>query len=130
MKNHSEDIRTVAAPADLAAPCPEESIVYGTATIENCPDAELNNDYGDSIRRFLHSEPHLVQNISSVHLQHLSSRCFRNNTHTHTVSVIMHVKTGRLWENPASYDRKHLGLANIWERANGTIIKLSRIHQK
>ena len=102
--------------------------MYGTATLENCPDAELNSDYGDSIRRFLSSEQHL--DISSVDLKHLSSRSFRNNTHTHTVAVTLQVKTGRLWESPASYVRKQLGLENYWERSNGTRVKLSRIHQK
>ena len=118
---------TNTAPAE---PCPTEIIVYGTATLENCPDAEINKDYGESIRRFLSSEPHLVQNISSINLQHVSSRSFRNSTHTHTVSVTMHVRTARLWESPASYVRKHLGFENYWERSNGTTIKLSRIHQK
>ena len=130
-KSDNEEIRTVATPAaTLAAPIPDEITVYGTATLDNCPDAEVNSDYGESIRRFLYSEPHLVQNISSVHLQHLSSRAFRNNTHTHTVSVTMRVRTSRLWETPASYVRKHLGSGNIWERSNGTIVRLSRIHQK
>ena len=113
-----------------SANCPSVIPVYAIATLENCPDAELNNEYGESIKRFLFSETHLVQNISSVDLQHLSSRSFRNDTHTHTVSVTMHVSTLRLWESPASYVRKHLGLANYWERSNGTIVKLSRIHQK
>ena len=114
----------------LAAPCPDVIAVYAIATLENCPDAQLDDDYGASIRRFLTSEQHLDQNVASVDLHHLSSRSFRNNTHTHIVSVTMNVKTARLWENPASYVRKHLGLANYWERSNGTIVKLSRIHQK
>ena len=105
----------------LALPCPPDEIaVYAIATL----DAELDADYGASIRRFLTSEQHLDQNIGSVGLLHLSSRSFRNNTHTHTVSVTMHVKTARLWESPAAYVRKHLGLANYWERSNGTVVKL------
>ena len=104
--------------------------VYCIATLENCPDSGLNEEYGESIRRFLLSEQHLVQNISSVDLQHLSSRSFRNNSHMHTVSVTIYVRTTRLWESPSNYVRKHLGLANYWERSNGTIVKLSRIHQK
>ena len=115
--------------------CPQEPIedvvpVYCTATIENCPDSHLSDEYGHSIRRFIANEQHLVQNIVSAELQYLSSRSFRNNLHTHTVSVIMHVKTARLWESPANYVRKHLGLSNFWERSNGTIVRLSRIHQK
>ena len=114
----------------LGANCPDVIPVYCIATLENCPDANLDDEYGQSIRRFLLSEQHLVQNISSVDLEHLSSRSFRNDSHTHTVSVTMYVRTLRLWESPASYVRKHLGLANYWERSNGTIVKLSRIHQK
>ena len=129
-KNVDEENDIVATHTATATHCPEVITVYGTAILENCPDAELNSDYGDSIRRFLSSEQHLVQNVSSVDLKHLSSRSFRNNTHTHTVAVTLHVKTGRLWESPASYVRKHLGLENYWERSNGTRVKLSRIHQK
>ena len=116
--------------SDNGVKCPDIIPVYCIATLENCPDSSLNEEYGESIRRFLLSEQHLVQNISSVDLQHLSSRSFRNNSHTHTVSVTIHVRTTRLWESPSNYVRKHLGLANYWERSNGTIVKLSRIHQK
>ena len=104
--------------------------VHCIATVENCPDATLNEDYGDSIRRFLGSEQHLTQNIASTELHYVSSRSFRNNIFTHTVSVIMYVKTAKLWESPASYIRKHLGLENYWTRSNGTVVRLSRIHQK
>ena len=103
--------------------------VYCTATLENCPDSQLNEDYSQSIRRFLLSEQHLERNIQSTELQYLSSRSFRGNLYTHLVSVILYVKTVTLWESPASYVRKHLE-ANYWERSNGTKIRLSRIHQK
>ena len=85
--------------------------VYCTATLENCPDEILNNEYGESIRRFLSSEPHLIQNISSVDPQHLSSRSLRNNTHIHTVSVTMYVRTIRLCQlfEKTSWTRKLLG---------------------
>ena len=72
--------------------CPDMIPVYCIATLENCPDANLDEEYGESIRRFLLSEQHLVQNVSSVDLQHLSSRSFRNNSHTHTVSVTMQTR--------------------------------------
>ena len=101
--------------------------VFCLATVENCPDSQLNDDYGQSIRSFLASEQHLEQNIMNTELQYLSSRSFRNSLFTHTVSVKMYVRTARLWE---SYIRKHLGIANYWERSNGTKIKQSRIHQK
>ena len=108
----------------------DEVPVYCTATVDNCPDSELNDDYYQSIRRFLVSEQHLVQNISSAELQFVSSRSSRNNLYTHTVSIVIYVGTARLWESAASYVRKHLGLTNYWTRSNGTVVKLSRIHQK
>ena len=40
--------------------------VYSEATIENCPDAKLNEDYVESIKRFFASEQHLTQNIIST----------------------------------------------------------------
>lgn len=115
---------------EIPVTIPEEIPVYCTALIENCPDCELTEDYYQSIRRFLVSEEHLVKNISSAELQFISSRLFRSNLYTHTVSIVIYVKTARLWENPASYIRKHLGLTNYWTRSNGTVVKLSRIHQK
>ena len=60
----------------LRAKCPDVIPVYCIATLENCPDANLDDEYGQSIRRFLLSEQHLAQNISSVDLEHLSSRSF------------------------------------------------------
>ena len=109
---------------------PDVIPVFCMATVENCPDSQLNEDYGNSIRRFLASEQHLEQNIVSTELQYMSSRSFRNNLHTHTVSIVLNVKTARLWESPASYVRKHLGISKYWERSTGTVIRLSRIHQR
>ena len=109
---------------------PDIISVYCIATLENCPDSVLNQEYGDSIRRFIHSEHHLAENIASTELNHMSSRSSKSNTYVHTVSVILKVKTSRLWESPSKYVRKHLGLDNYWTRSNGTVVKLSRIHQR
>ena len=68
-------------------PPPELVSVFCVATFENCPDSQLSEDYGDSLRRYLTSEPHLSQNIARAEFQHLSSRSFRNNLFVHTVSV-------------------------------------------
>ena len=87
-------------------------------------------EYADSLMRYLQSEPHLDQNIVKAELTQLSSRSFRNNVFVHTVDVIILVRCARLWESPASYVRKFLGQPNLWEKSNGTMIKLSRIHQK
>ena len=104
--------------------------VYCIATLDNCPDSVLNHDYGDSIRRFIHCEHHLAENIASTELNHLSSKSTLNNKYVHTVAVTLQVKTTRLWESASKYVRKHLGLDNYWTRSNGTVVKLSRIHQK
>ena len=109
---------------------PEIIPVFCTASLENCPDSTLNEEYGESIRRFLASEQHLAENICSADLQHVTSKTCRNNLFTHTLSIVMHVRTVRLWESPASYVRNHHGLSNYWTRSNGTIVRLSRIHQK
>ena len=105
--------------------------VHGIAVFDNCPVEILTEEYADSLRRFFASEDHLVDNISGTELYHQSSRSFRGNIFTHTVAVVIYVRTGRLWESPASYVRKHLGYPNNeWSRSNGTVVKLSRIHQK
>ena len=119
---------TEAAPASLPTPSTQSVPVYCIATFENCPDEELTQDYSDSLRRYLASEDHLCYNISSAVFNHLSTRKLRGRF-VHTVEVVLHVKIGRLWENAASYIRKHLGATNEWSRGNGTLIKLSRIHQ-
>ena len=101
--------------------------VYCIAVLENCPDEKLSQEYEDSLRRYLASEEHLSRNILSAQFVHETTRSLRNSF-THTVAVLLQVKTERLWESAASYIRKHLGASNEWSRGNGTVIKLSRIH--
>ena len=125
---NSAEIVTVCQDGPISTP--EVIAVFCTASLENCPDSTLNDEYGESIRRFLASEQHLAQNISSAELQHVTSKSCRNNLFTHTLSIVMYVRTARLWESPASYVRKHLGLTNYWTRSNGMIVRLFRIHQK
>ena len=60
----------------------------------------------------------------------MSSRSFRNNLYKHTVSIILYVKTARLWESAASYVRKHLGVSKYWERSNGTVNRLEFTRSK
>ena len=124
---------TEAAPASLPPPSTQADTpvpvpVYCIATFENCPDEELSPEYADSLRRYLASEDHLCRNISSAMFKHVSTRRLRSRF-VHTVEVVLQVKIERLWENAANYIRKHLGASNEWSRGNGTIIKLSRIHQ-
>ena len=94
---------------------PDIISVHCIATLENCPDCTLNEDYGTSIRRFLASEKHIAKNIISTKLQYVSCRLFRNNVYTYTVSIIMIMKMARLWESPANCVGKHLGLTNCWK---------------
>ena len=89
----------------------------------------LSQEYGTSLEKYLASEQHLCQNIASAQFSHESCRRLRNNF-VHTVAVVLQVRSDRLWENAASYIRKHLGVSNEWSKGNGTIIKLTRIHQK
>ena len=121
-----DDLAT--AQASVQSP-PPRVLVQGTAAFENCPHGQLQQDDVDALHRFLTSEDHLRSNIVNVTLDNLSSRSFRTNLFTHTVGVNIIVATERLWEPPESYLRKHLGKSE-WERSNGTIIKLSRIHAK
>ena len=104
--------------------------VYATATIESCPNQVINDEYKDSLRRFMHCEPHLQENIVSIELKHLSTRSQTDGKFVHTMTVVMHVRTSRLWECPAKYVRKHLGLDNYWTRSNGTVVRMTRIHRK
>ena len=106
---------------------PEIAVVYATAVFENCPSSQLGQDDVESLHRFLESENHLKQNILKVNLQDLSSRSFRNNMFTHTLSVELHIATSRLSETPVNYIRRNLEKSE-WKRSNGTLIGLSRIH--
>ena len=87
---------------EMETPVPDVIPVYSIATVENCPDSQLSEDYIQSIKRFLASEPHLAENIRLAEFQCLTSRSFRNNKYTHTVSVVLYVKTQRLWESAAN----------------------------
>ena len=126
--NLSEELSEDAARVPPAVP--DFVAVHCIATFENCPDDQLSQEYAGSLIRYLKSETHLEQNIVNTEMKHLSTRSFRNSVYVHTVEVIMLVSCARLWECPASYVRKFLGQPNLWEKSNGTLIKLSRIHQK
>ena len=103
------------------------AVVCATAVFENCPHPQLEQEDIESLQRFLVSENHLKQNIVNVNLNNLSSRSFRNNLFTHTISVELDVATVRLWETPVAYICKHLEKSE-WKRSNGTLIRLARIH--
>ena len=83
-KEHCVETRSEAISQEILTP--DEIPVYCTAIIENCPDPELDEDYYQSIRRFLVSEQHLEQNVSRAELQYISSGSSRNKrVHPHCV---------------------------------------------
>lgn len=104
-------------------------IVHATAVLENCPHEQLLQDDLIHLRKLFSSDNHLRNNIAQVELKHLSSRRFRSNLFTHTVSVLLSVKTSGLWDSPRQYIWKHLG-QNDYIKTNGTKMKLTRIHVK
>ena len=101
--------------------------VYATAVIESCPHEKF--DYKTSIESIVFNEHHMRSNLSAVNIIHVSSRVFRSNLFTHTVNVVMSVKTSALWDSPRQYIWKYLGQdESTWK--NGTRIKFSRINVK
>ena len=100
--------------------------VHATAVVSNCPEETCNYQeiYGIIVK-----EDHMRSNIANIKLDHESTREFKSNLFTHTVSIIMTVKTGALWDNPRTYVWKHLGQID-WKMNNGTEIKFVRIHVK
>ena len=113
--------------AASAPPPMEFGIVCATAVFECCPHDQLQEDDLESLNRFILSENHLKQNIVKVNFESLSTRSFRNNFFTHTLSVELHVLFEKLWELPVTYVSKHLGKSE-WKRSNGTLIKLVKIN--
>jgi hypothetical protein len=123
-----QQVQLAAVPAVYAAGCPPQVVaVYATAVFENCPTSQLEQEDLESLQRFLTSENHLKQNISEIKLKELSSRSFRNNVYTHTLSVELHIATFRLCEPQVNYIRRNLEKSE-WKRSNGTLIGLNRIH--
>ena len=51
-----------------------EEKVYATGLFENCPDANLSEEYLVSLRKFICGESHLEENIASVKIEQLPSR--------------------------------------------------------
>ena len=122
-----QQVGLAAVPAVYAAGCPPQvAAVHATAEFKNCPSAQLEQGDLESLQRFLLSENHLKENILKVNWKELSSRSFRNNMFTHTLSVELHVATSRLSESPVNYIRRNLEKSE-WKRSNGTLIGLSRI---
>ena len=100
--------------------------VTGIGVFENCPDANLSKEYFESLKKFVLSESHLQDNISSVKIAQLSSRQLGTQLYEHSVKVEIFVRTARLWEPASAYIRKHLS-RNDWLKGNKTRITIGRI---
>ena len=100
--------------------------VHATAVVSNCPAETCNYQeiYGIIVK-----ENHMRSNIAEIKLDHESTREFRSNLFTHTVSIIITVKKKALWDSPRTYVWKHLGQTD-WKMNDGTEIKFVRIHVK
>ena len=68
---------------EMETPVPDVIPVYSIAMVQNCPDSQLSEDFIQSIRQFLASEPHLAENIRLAEFQCLTSRSVRNNIRIH-----------------------------------------------
>ena len=102
VNTENELIREKVPNQERTVPNHDVIAAFCTATLKNCPDYQVNEDYCQSIRRFLGSEQHLKENIISSELHHLATRSFRNNLYTHTLSIVVYVRTARLWESPVA----------------------------
>ena len=101
-------------------------IVHAIGLVENSPEEIC--DY-KQIYELVTRELHMRTNIAEVNISHQSTRKFRTNLFTHTVSLDLTVKTAALWDSPRQYVWKHLGQSD-WKKKDGTMIKFVRIHVK
>ena len=74
-------------------------------------------------------EQQMRTNIARVNIDHQSTRKFRSNLFTHTMSIVWVVKAGALWDSPRQFVWKNLG-QNDWKTRNGSNIKFVKIHVK
>ena len=97
------------------------TVVHAVATFSNSPNDTLGQDDINSLQNYIYSEEHLRRNITKIEFEKISRW---------EVSTKLFVLTNNLWEGPRAYLWKHLGGQNLWDRSNGTKIKLERIHVK
>ena len=97
------------------------TVVHAVATFKNSPNDALSDDDINSLQNYIYSEEHLKRNIMKIEFEKLSRW---------EVSTKLFVLTNNLWEGPRAYLWKHLGGQNLWDRSNGTKIKLEKMHVK
>ena len=101
--------------------CDHTSVVHAVATFRNSPNDTIGQDDINSIQNYIYSEEHLQGNIVKLEFDNISRW---------EVSTKLYVLTNNLWEGLRSYIWKPLGGQNLWDRSNGTKIKLEKIHVK
>ena len=109
----------------------DTEIVSGLGVFNNSPFDSVSQDEVDSLDRFIHSEPHILQNIESVKydVTNIKSRAVNKNKYVHTVPVVIKVRRKNLWEPAAKYLDKFL-VKFEKERKDGTIIRLDNLKQE
>ena len=122
-------VATLSAVRDELVSEDSEVKVYATGVFENCPDAELSECYFESLKKFILSEKHLEENISSVKIAQMSSQQLRSLYFVHRVKVEITVKLEGLSETPLEYLKKHLA-TNDWLKGNKTRITVNMFHMK
>ena len=103
--------------------------IRATAVIENSPYALFSNEEWESLKRFITSKEHLQKNVENITFCSTKSSEMCGGVCKHFVNIELAVKTKNLWETPRSYIWRNIG-QDSWNRGNGSIITLTRIHQK
>ena len=108
---------------------PDVIEVFAEAVFECSPSPSLTQDELESLGRFTTSLEHLQRNIRNIVVDRHSSHGVYDGRFTHTANIRIFVRGENLWQSARSYLWKYLG-QDSWERGNGTVISLKRIHQK
>ena len=64
----------ISAESSSVEKVPDIFKVYCMETLDKCPDKVLDEDYGNSVKRFYGSEQHLLDNIDSSTLEYVSTQ--------------------------------------------------------
>ena len=128
---HAEDEIGASKDSGSSNACepPKYIEVHAMAIFENSPSYYLTQDELESLGRFVTNLEHLQRNIHNIVLDSHTTSRGNDGRYTHSADIRIFVKSEHLWESARKYLWKHLG-QDIWERGNGTVISLKRIHQK
>ena len=85
------------------------ALVHATVLFQNTNTCLMDRKYVDAVNQIIMSKDHLRQNIAEVKFGYAKSCKSINSSFTHDLPIILHVKTGSLWQSPRSYIWKHLG---------------------